>query len=122
MKPQIKNLVGAVLLTTGVGIILIALFFSYQIFTGEKSAPGVFTSTERDPQKETTDNTTSLTLEEQMEVVMEEQLQKNIGNILPLEKINKMLNLISWSVFAGIAILGGGRIGGLGIKLLKGEG
>lgn len=119
MKPQVKNLVGAVLLTTGVGIILVTLFFSYQVFTGEKPAPGVFISTENTPQKETTDNTTGLTPEEQMEAVMEEQLQKNIGNILPSEKINKMLNLVSWSIFAGIAILGGGRIGGLGIKLLK---
>jgi hypothetical protein len=31
----------------------------------------------------------------------------------------KLLNLLSWSIFAGILIFAGAQIAGLGIKLIK---
>jgi hypothetical protein len=42
-----------------------------------------------------------------------------LKEILPAEAITKMLNLIVWSILAGIFIFGGSQISSLGIKLLK---
>ena len=47
-----------------------------------------------------------------------EAVGQQITGILPIGEINKLLDLISWSILAGILIFGGGQIASLGIRLI----
>ena len=54
---------------------------------------------------------------------IQEQINKVVGekikDILPQEYIDKLLNLMSWSIFAWILLVAGSIVSGLGIKILK---
>jgi len=50
---------------------------------------------------------------------MEKIVEKKLGEIFLVEFLLKLLNLISWSIFAGILIFAGSQISSLGIKLVK---
>jgi hypothetical protein len=39
--------------------------------------------------------------------------------MIPIGAVSKVLNLLSWSLFAGILIIAGGVISGIGVKLVK---
>lgn len=99
-----KKIPGLILLFSGLIVILYGLYSSYNIFTVKNQAPEIFTE-----QKST------VLPSGQIEQLLQEQLK----GLLPTDSIPQLLNLMSWSIFAGILILGGGQIAGLGIKLLK---
>ncbi|MCK4520710.1 hypothetical protein KAT95_02465 [Candidatus Parcubacteria bacterium] len=107
-----KKIFGWFLLIIGVSIIFSSLYFSYNIFTAKTDMPKIFKMPEEDisflKEKE-------LSIQEEMQQTIEEQ----IGKILPASTIPALLNLVAWSIFAGIMILGGAQISGLGIKLIK---
>lgn len=54
-----------------------------------------------------------------IEAQLQGLLQEQLKGLLPAGSIPQILNLMSWSIFAGILIFGGGQIAGLGIKLIK---
>jgi hypothetical protein len=116
MKPI--KIFGWILLISGLLIIFYSLFISYNIFTGKSLAPAVFKVEEKEetvlPQKERVQDPRF-----QLEGLLEEKLQEQLGAIMPADYLPKLLNLISWSIFAGILIFGGSQISSLGIKLLK---
>lgn len=99
--------VGWLLVFVGVGIILWALYQSYNVFYKKIEAPAIFTEI-----KEKTERV------EQISEV-EKLIQKQLENLLPQESINKLLNLISFSMFVGILIFGGSTIANIGIKILQ---
>lgn len=110
-----NKIFGWLLLIIGVGIIIWILFFTYNIFNAKTSAPEIF-KTEESLELETT---IDLDIEEELEV--EKILEEQLNQILPTDSIINLLNLISWSILAGIMIFGGGKISFIGIKLIGTE-
>ena len=105
-----KKILGLILLFGGLAIIFYGLYYSYNIFNAKTDAPAVFQIV-----KENNVSSAKAGLEAQAQKLLEEQLK----NLLPAGSIPQLLNLLSWSIFAGILMLGGGQISGLGIKLLR---
>ena len=105
---MIKKILGLILLFLGIAVILYAIYSSFNIFTGKTTAPEIFKVQAVAKSSGTQD------LQAQMQNMIEEQLK----GLLPAGSLTTMLNLISWSVLAGILILGGAQIAGLGVKLL----
>lgn len=110
---------GWVLLIGGAGIIILTLFSSYNIFTGKAAAPEIFKFEKKEIQSSTLRNgkipTNSAELQQEIQKLIADQL---LG-ILPLDVLPKALNLFVFSMLAGILILGGAQIAGLGIRLVK---
>jgi len=52
---------------------------------------------------------------------MEKMLSEQLKGVIPTDTLPKILNLIVWSMLAGLLIFGGSQIAGLGIKLIKGR-
>ncbi|MDP2864406.1 MAG: hypothetical protein Q8N73_01980 [bacterium] len=108
-----RKVIGWLLLLIGLIIIFYGLFTSYNIFTGKSPGPAVFKMPEKEavlPQQGKIQS-----LEGQMEEMIGEQLK----GMLPVDFIPKLLNLISWSIMAGILIFAGTQISSLGIRLIK---
>jgi hypothetical protein len=101
-----------ILILIGLAIIVASLYYSYKIFIEAKSPPGIFNIKET-PQE--TKNQLPKDFQEQIKNIVQEQIK----NLLPQEYVNKLLNLISWSFFVGIAIFAGSQIANIGIKLLN---
>ncbi len=112
-----NKIFGYFLLLFGLIIICSALFSSYNIFTA-RSDPPEFFKTEEDLPFDIKKEEMQLTpkaIEEEMERIIGEQLKE----VLPVDAFSVILNLIIWSIFAGILIFGGAQISGIGIKLIK---
>ena len=106
-----SKLAGWTLLVLGLVIIIYTLIASYSIFTGQKEIYALF------PVEESNNSSqieSSSPLTEQIQTMMKEQL----AGVIPPGSIPKLLNLISWSVLASILVMGGGKISGLGVKLI----
>lgn len=106
-----SKLAGWVLLALGIVIILFSLGTSYNIFTGQKEIYPLFSMSENI--SFAVDESSSEI--EQMQMVVGEQLTK----MIPSNALPTFLNLTSWSILAGILVFGGGKISGLGIKLIN---
>ncbi len=107
----IKKILGLILLFGGLIVILYGLYSSYNIFTAKTAAPEVF--------KIETQGVTVAPGAQGAEAQMQKIIQEQLKGILPAESIFGLLNLIAWSIFAGILIVGGGQISSLGIKLIR---
>ena len=117
MDSKLQNLIGWVLLLVGLAAILWIVYSSFNIFTAKASAPEIFKieiEIQDHPAKGKTP-TTQAELQKEMEKLIGEQLK----GLLPVDTMPKLLNLISWSIFAGILILAGSQTSGLGIKMIK---
>jgi len=111
-----KKIAGWLLLLSGLIIIFWTLYTSFNIFTAKTVVPEVF----KLKAKETTiieQKKQSLTPEEAQEEVRK-IINEQLNEIIPPEFLTKLLNLISWSIFAGILLFGGGKISAIGIKML----
>lgn len=117
---NVQKILGFALLAGGVGIILYSLYASFTFFTGSATPPEIFATnaassgTGGNGAQDLSLNSLQ-NLGSQLPKLLEGQLQ----GLLPAGLIPRMLNLTVWSIFAGILMLGGGQIAGLGIKLLK---
>lgn len=117
---MVRQIGGLLLLLLGLGIIIFTLVESYNIFMGRDDVPQLFRPEEfsgTSPSDETEEGG----LEGELKDIIREQTQSQINKIMPSSIIAKTLNLLAWTLFAGIAVFSGARIGGLGIKLLKKE-
>jgi len=109
---------GWLLLLTGLVIIGWTLYSSYNIFTGKAALPEIFempVEKVEAPAAKGKIPTTQAEIQKEIERMISEQLK----GIIPVDTIPKLLNLICWSILAGILIFGGSQISSLGIKLLK---
>lgn len=104
-----NKILGYVLIVLGLLIVLGTLYSSYGIFTGGSKLPEIF----HIPLQVTPSGGTS-DVQKQIEQAMVKQIQ----GLIPFDAVPKILNLLSWSILAGILILGGGKITDLGIKLV----
>ena len=107
---KLTKLLGLLLLILGLAIIFYTIFYSYQIFTNKIPVPEIFKLTSA----KTNQDPNALNLEAQFEKIIGSQFQQ----MLPASSIQEILNLFSWSIFAGILIFAGSQVAGLGIKLL----
>ena len=116
-----NKIFGSILLALGLLIILWGLYSSYNIFKAKSALPQVFSSEEIASQEAINTNKTNtkkLTAEEIQEN-MQDAVNQQLSKIFPPGIILKLLNIISWSMFAWILILGGGKIAYLGVRMLK---
>lgn len=107
----VKQIIGWFFVALGVAIILYSLYNSFQIFNGLKNAPSIFVTQEsiiKNPAE-------SSILPEEIAI----QFQQYLKNVMPPSNVNQLLNLISWSIFSWILIIGGSHIANLGIKLVS---
>ena len=106
------KIVGWIIFLAGIAIVGWTLMSSYNIFTGEVAAPEIFKVAEKEvlPKEEGI-----LDIQAQLQTMIGEQLK----GILPSDSITKLLNLVVWSMLAGLLIFGGSQISSLGIKLIK---
>lgn len=115
---NIQKILGFALLAGGMGVILYSLYASFTFFTGIATPPEIFSASAPIAKSAGTQDLSLNSLQDlgnQIPKLLEGQLQ----SMLPAGLIPRVLNLTVWSVFAGILMLGGGQIAGLGIKLLK---
>lgn len=124
MNQGIK-IIGFLLLLLGIGAIVFVLWHSYNIFTGKRPVPQVFseqdfltTPLEKEEIDKSREGSEGLS-EQDMEQMLREQIGGQFKEIIPPQVIAKLLNLVSWSIFAGICTFGGGKIAGVGISMLK---
>ena len=104
---NVQKILGFAFVVGGIGIILYSLYASFTFFTGSTTPPEIFSSVASEPRAGETGSPISQLLEEQLQ------------GLLPAGVVPRMLNFAVWSIFAWIAMMGGGQIAGLGIKLLK---
>ncbi len=109
---RIEKIFGWGLLIFGIGIIIWTLYFSLQVFKEKKPIFEIF---KPKTEKISKVSPKPLSLEEKFQQKISEAFKEAI----PIEEIYKFLNLISFSIFCGIFIFGGGQIATLGIKLIK---
>jgi hypothetical protein len=112
----INKIFGIILLILGLLIIGWGLYSSYNIFKGNQVMPEVFRSNEIDLGQNKDSTINPQDVQKQMEETVNAQLSK----IIPSGSMLKLLNLISWSLFAWILIMGGGKIASIGVKLMTG--
>jgi len=111
-----KRAIGWITFFAGILIILFTLYRSHNIFTGKTAPPKIFKIEEKTtPSSKKKVPTTSGEVQQQVGEILAQELRE----IFPKETIAKILDLISWSILAGILIFGGSQISSLGIKLLK---
>jgi hypothetical protein len=109
-----NKIIGYTLLAVGILLIGFALWQSYGIFTGASSVPIVFKSPES-RQDTATNGSGSVDFQKQFDNAVKNQ----ISQLLPIDVLSKMLNMLAWSMLAGILIFGGAQIAGLGIRMIK---
>jgi len=108
---------GWFLLVFGMGIILWTLYSSFNVFTGKTPVPEIFKIEKK--VEIPLPAQAPKTPQAQMEKIFQEQIQEQMKGMLPSDVLPRLLNLISWSIFAGIMIFGGSQVASLGIKLIK---
>jgi hypothetical protein len=113
-----KKVFGWFLLIIGVLIILWGIWSSYEIFTARRPAPEVFKIQQAEevslPQEKRQGG-----IQEEVQQQMQETLKEQFEKMMPPDFLPKLFNLISWSIFAAILFLGGGKLGTLGVQLLR---
>ncbi len=106
------KIIGWLIFLTGIIIIGWTLLSSYNIFTGETTAPELF---EVPKEEVSTQTGETQDIQDQLQTMVGEQLK----GILPMDSMTQLFNLAVWSMLAFILIFGGAQISGLGIKLIK---
>lgn len=104
---------GWLLLILGLAVIAYGLYSSWQIFTAQKPVPEIFKVPQTQSQPRAQGG--SFSLDAQLGNILGTQIKQ----MVPDNTVPQLLNLLSWSVLAGVFIFGGSQISGLGIKLLK---
>lgn len=117
-----RKIIGWLLLFAGLAIIFWAVWSSYNIFIGVKEVPALFKIEQSPaasslPQKPAS-GALEQDLEEQAQKIIQGQIGEQLKQMMPAEFISKIFNLFSWAIFVGFLVFAGGRIAGIGIKLL----
>lgn len=116
MHLHLQQIIGWVLVFGGLAVVFYGLYTSFFIFTGQKEAPELFSSKEQSVAASMPSLQAGSTAEAQE--LAAQLLQQQLGGIFPADSINRSFNLVAWSIFAWILIMGGGQIAGIGVKLL----
>ena len=110
-----NKIIGYTLLIVGLSLIIFTLYQSYNIFTDKYSAPSIFkVQTPLSPSKNNSGNSL-----QDLQKQLNQEISKQISQMVPADTLPKILNLFSWSILAGIFIFGGSQIAILGVKMIK---
>ena len=107
---------GWVLLVVGLILIGWTLYSTYNIFTGKVATPEIFKLPEAAKAPVAEEKITGI---QDIQAQIEKMIGEQLKGIIPVETLPKLLNLIVWSILAGLLIFGGAQISSLGIKLIK---
>jgi len=110
-----NKITGAVLLFLGLVIIFYSLYSSFNVFTAKAEPPTLFSF--QTAKIEETKNEAQ-TPEEMQAELAKDILAKQLKEMIPADYLQKIFNLVTWSIFIGILVFIGSNISGLGIKLL----
>jgi len=113
------KITGLVVLMAGILGITGTLYYSFKIFTGAVSVPKVFSEEDLKRKDAGSVPEEGADPEENMENMVRRELDNQFKKIAPPSVIAKLLNLLTWSIFAGIATLAGGKIAGIGLSMLR---
>ena len=122
----IKKIFAWMLLLLSVSLIVWGLWYSFEIFTAKQVVPEVFKA--YDKSQETTANNNAKEaanlspqqrFQEQTQEKMQQLVKEQFEKMMPPGFTPKLFNLIAWSIFMGILIFGAGKLGNLGISLLR---
>jgi len=105
---MVKKIVGIVLLVSGLIIIFWGLYTSFNIFTAKTEVPNIFKF----------DNKQVVVQSSGDQSQVNSLIQNQIKSIVPQDAVPKLLNLLAWSIFAGIVTFAGSQIAGIGTKLM----
>ena len=106
------KLMGWLTFLAGISVIIFTLYFSFNVLTGKVELPEFFKSqTAQAPASQQQ----MFPGQEEIGNLISEQLK----GLLPEGVVPKVLNLLVWSILAGILIFGGAQVANLGIKLLN---
>jgi hypothetical protein len=122
MQFSLQKIIGWLLLLGGLAIIFWTIYSSFNIFTGQVPAPEIFKVEKKEaalPQKGATQNLEDFTNLENIKNQIGKLIEEKLSGTFSLDFLPKILNLFSWTVFAGILIFAGSKISGLGTKLIK---
>ena len=106
---ETNKIIGYVLLLIGLLLIVLPLWQTYNILTGQGVPAQVFMR----PAALTVNNNVSA-------LDIPGQIQNSLIKIIPVDFIDNVLNLITWLLLMFILIYGGGKIAEIGVKLLNG--
>jgi hypothetical protein len=112
-----EQIVGWFLIAAGVFLIIGTLYFSWQIFSGKTAPPEIFKASSLVSTKSQIRGAQDL--QAQMQELFSQALKEQLQGFFPADSTVKLFNLLSWSLFAGILLFGGGQIAGIGIRLLQ---
>ena len=110
---------GWLLLLVGLAIIIWTLYSSYNIFTGKSLAPEIFKFEKKETQTTNPTEEGIPTSFSEIQAGIKKLIGEELKGMIPVDFLSKILNLIAWTIFAGISIFAGSKISGLGIKLIK---
>src|SRR3989338_92762 len=102
-----KQLIGWFLVLLGILLIICALYDSFNIFTGSKSAPEIFSAEQSSSavakpagSPEAQAPTPNFGGAGQAQELVGQMLQEQLHGLLPADSITSSLNLVSWSMLA----------------------
>ena len=111
-----KKIFGWVLLVIGVLIITWVIWTSFEIFTAQRPVYEIFKpSTTQDVSFKKEGGSAETQMQEEMQQMIIEQFKE----MFPTDFLIKLLNLMSWLIFAIILFMGGEKLAVIGIRLLK---
>jgi hypothetical protein len=108
---NITKIIGWLVFFLGISIIVFTIYSTYNIFIGKSAAPQIISFNVKEMQEDISRNSSEI----------EQIISQQLSSILPLDSLPLILNLVVWTIGAGILIFGGAQIAGLGIKLIKND-
>lgn len=147
MAINAKNGVGWLVFIVGLGLVAATIAVSFNYFTGKQEFPRVFKFSQMMPKvyaqavneasageraklddqikklEEMSKSMTDYGLSGQQALDPQQQIQgavnQAITNILPAGTVEKILNMVAWSVFATFLVYAGAKIAEIGIKMIS---
>lgn len=115
-----KNIFGWILLVAGLFVVGGAINSSYQYFTAKANFPAVFKISAVASDGTITSGQKSVTATQtDVQVQLQQATNKAIADMFPADSVSKLLNAISWSMFAAFLVYAGSKIAEIGIKLIS---
>lgn len=109
---------GFLLLAVGLAVIGFTVYLTVNVFTGKTVPPQIFKADKKADVSLQGLNVQQLNLQD-LQKQIQDMMAGSTQNMLTSDPVIKLLNLIAFSIFAGILIFAGGQIGGLGIQMMK---
>ena len=110
------KIIGWILVAAGVALIVWSLWASYGILTAKKEAARFF---KLESKPSVSDTAQLPTTPEEIRQQTQDMIARQLQEMLPLGTVEKILNLLVWTMLAGILIFGGTQIAAVGANLLK---